>query len=405
MDSHDIYSQKFYLLSAKSRRLMSFESPDRSLEQEVENFFQQIPKLQGGNIFAIYRYEASMLQTATELSNRLKGQYPNIQQLPVYFRQIVEGDYFIRHNAKAPLPDLRRSIIQVQAYTASEDPKQLDDTFVCTWIFLYLKYETYSYGYLTDKIKVGQLDKELRICRFCGATGKEHFTQEAHAIMEGLGNKLLICNEECDDCNHMFELKVESNLFKFMEIPRTLYSVSGKGSSNHHLEGENFHIHPDEKTHKPIVYVMSEHIINDLYKGKPTGKIYLINKGTISMNGIYKALVKIAIDMMPDNHISHFKSTESWVHGDFEADALPPFLYGEHSNFFEQPMIDFFFKNDSSPAFSPYCTAILYMFNSIFIFTVPLNDMDADHFNTADSLQQHYSFVTSKQYLHVQEYG
>lgn len=403
-DYFDYMPQKFYLLSVKCRRLFSYESTDRSLEVAVEETFEKLPRMEGGNVYAVFKYEPVMLEVMTELSERLKGKYPNIQQLPAFMRQLEEGDIFIRHQAGAPLPDLKRTIIKVLALTKGRNTQHEDNNFVLNWCKLYLTYETYSFGFLSDKIYVGEDDPDKRVCRFCRKTGKNRFQDESHAIMEALGNRQLICNEECDECNHDFESTVEKHLFKFLEINRTLYNVSGKGSKNHHLEGLNFHIHPDPVTLKPVIYLMQDKIVNDIYKGSPTGKIHLYNNGEVSFNGIYKALVKIAVDLIPSDRMSHFIKTGQWVHGDFEGENLPVYLYGEHDEFFEQPVVDFFFKKEGSPDFSPYCTVILYIFNSIFIYTLPYCDIDGERFECDGALKSHFSFFKSKQYLHVPEW-
>lgn len=403
-DYFDYMPQRFYLLSVKSRRLFSFQSADRSLEAAVEEAFERLPRLEGGNVYAVFRYEPVMLKVMTELAEQLKKQYPNIQQLPAFMRQLEKGDIFIRHQAGAPLPDLKRTIIKVMALTKGRDTQLEDNHFVLNWCKLYLKYDTYSFGFLSEKIYVGEDNPDKRVCRFCGKTGKDRFKDESHAIMEALGNRQLICNEECDECNHIFESTVEKHLFKLLEINRTLYNVSGKGSKNHHLEGLNFHIHPDPGTLRPVVYLMQEKIINDVYKGRPTGKILLFNNGLISLNGIYKALVKIAVDLIPSDRMSHFVKSGRWVHGDYEDENLPVYLYGEHDEFFEQPVVDLFFKQGNSPGFSPYCTAVLYIFNSIFIYTLPYCDVDGEKFKNHGALSTHFSFFKSLQYLHVPEW-
>ena len=313
-------------------------------------------------------------------------------------------NYFIRHQAWAPMFDLKRSMVKIDALANGRDPRRDDDIFVQNWGKLYLTYETYSYGFLTDKIKVGEDEADKRVCRFCGRTGKEFFKNESHAIQEALGNRLLICNEECDVCNSELSESVEKHLYKFMEINRTLSNISGKGSKNHHLEGLNFHIHPDPATLAPIVYIKQEHIINDSYQGKPTGKIHLYNNGQISYQGIYKALLKIAIDLMPVDKMPHFTNTGRFVHGDFTATKLPSFSYGEHHAFYEQPVLDLFFRNDRSPRYAPYCTAVLRIFDSIIIFTVPFNDVDGDNYLTAEEVRENINLFKIQEYLYVHEW-
>lgn len=402
---YDIIPERFYLLSSKNRKLFCFESTNHILEEEIERAFAKFPIIEGGNIYALYKYSPSVKSILYGLSERFKDNYPQVQQLLAFFKNFNDGDFFIKQNSSVSLPNIKRSIIKIKALTNNYDISKADRIFVLNWCFLYLKYETYSYGFLTDKVYMGEALKDKRQCRFCGKSGAERFKNLSHAILDSLGNKSLFCLEECDECNKELEKHVEKHLYKFLEIPRTLACVKGKKSRRHHLEGLNFHIHPDEKTQQPIVYVMQEKIVNDVYQEKLTGKIYLYNKESISSQGIYKALVKIAVDMIPNEKISHFYKTGRWVHGDFEApNFLPPVLYGEHDDFFEQPVLDLFFKNEKSPRFSPYCTAILYIFSSIFIYAVPFNDIDGDKYEDIQSFDAHWAFFKEKQYLCIKEW-
>lgn len=404
MDFFDIYPQKFYLLSAHNKRLMEFTSPNHELEQAVEDAFSNIKRIEGGNVYAMYQYNADTLRVMTELSDTYKQNYPNVQQLPSYFKDFQDGDYFIRHQSWASLIDLKRSIIKLDALANGGDDRSDDTIFVLNWGKLYLMFEAYSYGCLTDIIKIGEPNPEKRVYRFCSCTGKENFKDVSHAIQEALGNKRLICLEECDECNSLFSNTVESQLYKFLEINRTLSNVSGKGKKSHNLEGLNFHIHPNPEANTPVVYVKQDQIVNDVYKGKVTGKIYLYNNGKISYQGIYKALLKIAVDMIPSDKIQHFVQTGRWVHGDFDAPKLPYFSYGEYNKFFEHPVLDLFFKTDRSPNDAPYCTAELRIFDCIFLFTIPFNDVDEDKFMTADEIRGHMNRFKQLEYLYVQEW-
>ncbi len=404
MSIYDLFPEKFYLLSTKNRKLFSLESQDRVLEDSVEEAFEKLPILEGSNIYAMYRYDSSVMVVMKELSDKFKTTHKEVQGLPAYFKNFEEGELFVRHNAEVTMIDLKRSILKIKAMEQGCDVIKTDFFFVHNWGVLYLKYETYSFGYLTDKIYMGEVNPKKRVCRFCQKMGNERFKEHSHAIQDGLGNKLLYCNEECDECNHEFEKSVEWHLYKFLEINRTLSNVTGKTSRNHHLEGYNFNIHPDPKTFRPIVFVKHDQIINDRCRGKITGKIQLYNKGKISHQGLYKALLKIAIDMMPNDKKDHFIETGKWVHGDFEATNLPPVLYGEHTDFFAQPVIDLFFKKETSPEFSPYCTTVLYIFDAVFLYIVPLNNIDGDRFNYPYSLMSHWDFFKKKQYLYVEEW-
>lgn len=197
---------------------------------------------------------------------------------------------------------------------------------------------------------------------------------------------------------------IENNLYKFLEINRTLSRVPGKNSRNHCLEGWNFCIRPDKDMSIPVVFIKQEEIINDVYNDVSTGRVLLFNKGEISYYGIFKALVKIAVDMIPSNKFSHFVNTGKWVHGDMDDLDFPLFLYGEHDEFFEQPVLDLFFRTNKSPSFSPYCTAVLYIFDAIFIYMVPYCDVDNDSIPSKESLLAHWDFFKKKQYLDIAEW-
>ena len=108
--------------------------------------------------------------------------------------------------------------------------------------------------------------------------------------------------------------------------------------------------------------------------------------------------------MIPQNKFSHFVNTGKWVHGDLADMDFPLFLYGEHDDFFEQPILDLFFRTNKSPAFSPYCTAVLYIFDAIFIYIIPYCDVDGDSISSKESLLAHWDFFKKKQYLDIAEW-
>ena len=405
MDIFDIEPQKFYLLSPKRRTLIDFSMADHSFAQEVDDAFNKIKAERGGNIKAVYCYYPQVLEVMQALSDKYKTQYPNVQQLPAYFKDFEEGDYFIRQRTSVSILDLKRSILETDSRTLGLDVKKADDIFVQNWGRLCVSYDAYSFGFLTDKVYVGEKDKSKRICRFCKGTGEGHYKNISHALQEGLGNRLLFAYEECDVCNDFFANNVEAPLFIFLETSRNLSQVRGKRSAIHNQEGLNFHIHPDNVTKQPVVYVKQEHIYNDEYQGKFTGKIYLYNNRPITFQGIYKALVKFAVDMIPSDKINHFARTGEWVHGDFESTCLPPFVYGEQSVFFfEQPVLDLFFRKDTSPTFSPYCTAVLYIFDSIFIYILPFSDVDPDLSLSTIQIRTHLENFKKHEYIHVPEW-
>jgi hypothetical protein len=110
--------------------------------------------------------------------------------------------------------------------------------------------------------------------------------------------------------------------------------------------------------------------------------------------------------MIPSDRMSSFVRTGEWVHGDFEGENLPPFWYGEQDTFFfEQPVLDLFFKNNKSPEFSPACTAVLYIFDSVFIYILPYSDSDSELNLTHSNIRLNFEHFKKYEYIYVQEWA
>ncbi len=89
----------------------------------------------------------------------------------------------------------------------------------------------YNIYYWGDKrVLIGENDKTKRVCRFCGKASSSvtTFKQNAHAISESLGNKLLYCNEECDSCNASFSA-IEQDFFNIHHLLFSLYQKKRQG--------------------------------------------------------------------------------------------------------------------------------------------------------------------------------
>ena len=78
------------------------------------------------------------------------------------------------------------------------------------------------------------------MCRFCGRNENETlFNQIANALPELIGNKSLITNYECDECNNFFGTKLESDYAKFFMLWHSIMGVEGKKGIPIYTEGDN----------------------------------------------------------------------------------------------------------------------------------------------------------------------
>lgn len=161
-----------------------------------------------------------------------------------------------------------------------------------------------------DKIHLG--DDLNRVCRFCKKDDTETtFNSVAHAIPEFIGNKKLIANNECDECNQKFSRLLESHMGNYMNLWHTLTQVKGKKKV------------PSFKTinDKSRIDIGSEKVNIEEHEGDNIAEIDEKNKTiTITANkrsyvpiAIYKTLTKMALTIMPEGELEDFKTTMAWI--------------------------------------------------------------------------------------------
>jgi len=92
----------------------------------------------------------------------------------------------------------------------------------------------------TEKIKGLKLKKD-RVCRFCGKKwGEVSFKGDAHILSNLLGNRYLMSDFECNDCNKLFG-QYEDHKSKYLGMSRTVMLVRGKeGTPTFKSAGKGF---------------------------------------------------------------------------------------------------------------------------------------------------------------------
>ena len=319
--------------------------------------------------------------------------YPKLMQLVKYLEKFEDGEMFYYFDGEHSSVQERLTAIQCLPYFHKMGfVKTVHNKFFHYYFMMGCMFEHYSFGFDGIECKVGEEDKEKRCCRFCNTTGKSNFRKIAHAIPEALGNKLLFCNEECDSCNSRLA-SVESHFVHLMDIRRALCKVPTKKTSKTiSLYGENFTLLPDEQG-TPNLYVKREEV---KHKGNGWYSYHLKNSSEVTNEGIYKALVKMVIDLMPTSELTHFKNTINWING-YQTDRnLPSVFYAVRSpeeRLYLQPRLDLFFNTKQKYIDSPYCTAILFTVDIQYIFVVPFVDLDRGQFKYNEQLLEHWKRI------------
>ena len=391
------HEYKFRLMSKQLVRTLKFESADGSIERDIENVFSCFKRVEGGNVSGLYEKTNQTVQIMNELEQKYDDlTQKRIRSLTRFFSDanMAIGDLFIKQMTYADVTDQIRSYNKWYCLKNKLDLHKEDLHFCETWLWLSMRFKTYSYGWSDDDVYIGSAKKGNRHCRFCSNTEDNKFLKRAHAISESLGNKHLFSNEECDDCNAGLA-KIEDHFLRLMDIRRSLFKISGKGASSHCVEGRNFVIRPNENN-DPIIYLKAEDVPY-CDESKPFS-IKLKHKWCATNEKIYKALVKYVIDLLPDSELVFFNETIKWINGTVYSGTLPSMRFGVHDRVIKQPIIDIYI-NDKGYDNTPYCTAVLYSCDIAYMYVIPFCSIDKGMYKQKELIQKHLNMFGKHNYL------
>lgn len=159
------------------------------------------------------------------------------------------------------------------------------------------------------KIRVGP--SHPTTCRFCKRSAPEvTFKQQAHAIPELLGNRQLLITNECDDCNGFFA-RAEDHLGKFLKPFRTMGMVRGKTGFPVYVTSDGSRVIPGTGNNFELHHPRN----SSLLAHDPQKKEIRLNLKTERYIpcAVYKALVKIALSVMPEAELGHFTDAMLWI--------------------------------------------------------------------------------------------
>lgn len=154
-----------------------------------------------------------------------------------------------------------------------------------------------------------------RICRFCGRSEPDvTFKKVAHAIPHFIGNRVLKSLYECDDCNGNMFSPMESHFSRFMNIYHTLYHVS---------KGGKVPVYRNNSSEKSKIEIEDGNIKMECVEGEDLESVFDKKNKTVTIKAkrsyvpmdVYKIFVKMALTIMPEDEMSHFKYTLEWLLG------------------------------------------------------------------------------------------
>lgn len=390
------------LYSTERTQRLRYEDADGIMTSEIEETFMHC-NCTGHYSKEWVRIEVS--QSTREALKRLEAKYDDatdkhIRKLYGFIAKLKDGSHFYYFNEDHTTVVARRTAL---ACLEAEKAGNLGYHRVHNDVFGYysrfnILFEYLSFGFDGLEHWVGEENMAERICRFCGRRFPEvEFGNAAHAVQEALGNKLIFCHEECNDCNNRLA-PIEDNFRKLMDFRRVMYHIPRKKKGKTpQILGKNFII-PPVGDGSPRLYLMEEELPKDVDKSKPF--MYRLElKPTMTNEKMYKALCKMVIDVLPASELSHFRNTTRWINSDCDLvpDALPSLLYvvlPAETIFFKQPLLDVFINNRGHGEQSPYCTAILWIYDIAYMFCLPLTDIDAGRFKYDADLHEHWQVMS-----------
>lgn len=323
------------------------------------------------------------LQTASlEFKERLQlldkiGE--RVYKMKQFFNEIPTGQHYLF------LPGRVEDQIQIYLYTRQlslldKVPLQFSNLERLS-SFLYDHYEVRVFN-SEERINIGEYEKSKRVCRFCGRSmPNATFKQKAHAISESLGNKGLICREECDDCNQRFNQTIEQDVTRFFQFFLILNGVKGKNGSPT-LQGNGISITNNPSSRSTLgrdTLVLKVKTMPDTRDIQEITKFvsdqFSFSNVKYVPQNIYKCFCKYVLSLLDNKYLQYFKETINWINEPLSFHRLPPVWHYCVSRNHETPYMAIMLRKHNHKEL-PYCWAIINIAGYQFLFIIPFCTKD-----------------------------
>lgn len=175
-------------------------------------------------------------------------------------------------------------------------------------------------AYSDQRISLGR----SKNCRYCGTQDPGKFRKRAHTIPEALGNKWVFSLDECDLCNDKFSI-YEDSLIKAVSPFLLFGGTKGKNTISRQIGKSNapLNIRHERIDGKRRISVQDLSAIDGKADLNFDGQVReFMSSGELEINVpsnpfvpryAYKALVKMAIALLPEDELIHFGKLIAWV--------------------------------------------------------------------------------------------
>jgi len=315
-----------------------------------------------------------------------------------YFYMIVDSKKYSTEEKYKLYAHLKS--LNIKGYDFNQEINETSKIFKDVWgnYNTIIKSDKYN---LKDRI--GERERKKRVCHFCKKTFETGatFKKEAHAISEALGNKNIILNEECDECNEYFGKTIESSLITYLDLYRVFFGILNKDNKIPTIKGKNFEFRNNGKKEAEL-FLYNENKNGHKLKFPPDKVLLKFNQKIVKQD-IYKALVKYAISVIDSLDIKIFNKTIEWIRTPgFYKESLPKIGHlVSYRMFSEKPSLTVYLrKNDDKTL--PYAVGHFNFTCFIYVFIIPLfKDEKIDFINEEEF---NHFWTTFKCYDDVKEF-
>ena len=155
-------------------------------------------------------------------------------------------------------------------------------------------------------------------CRYCGCTDRAKFRSVAHTFPEALGNRWIVSDDECDDCNRLFSVYDDA----LASALRPFLTLGGTGGKNGvpqtgRSSGNSVIRHGRSDGRRQIIVRLTGKSLDDHVAMSPDGRHLRFD---IPVEGIsfrprlaYKALSKIGLSLLPLDLLPQYSRLLAWL--------------------------------------------------------------------------------------------
>jgi hypothetical protein len=349
------------------------------------------------NIQSLQTNTAELRDKVNKFVQKYKDIEPKVHRFNSYFKTLKDNElfYFL---PEFKIDQKQTNLIFIELASLQENKIFSDETSKFNELFenVLELYNLYVFDENTKKT-IGELDKNRRICRFCGKKMPNvKFQNVSHAISEALGNKKIISNEECDTCNTKYGQGIEQDFTNYLKFYSAFFGVKGKENKLiKNIPGKNFDLFNTDtiainyypKTDQEVG--LSDDIFNKRFE----------THSKIKLQSIYKTLSKYIMNVVDRIEIPKFKETIDWINGAKVDVTLPLVGILTSYNFFKHhPKLVLYLRKIQDNNL-PYAIGEFHFTCLTFVFIIPFCNQDTKDFtNKADfdyfwDYFKHYSSI------------